>query len=177
MKIDIDFVISYMQVYENLKLPYDHLPGSFPGGEKPVNTFELWDSYQWNPPEYLPDHYPDFDPNASLKPNWEELLEALPKAQLQSAIERVEYVLKGGEIYGGGTIKEYKEEVKEKNIDNEKQVIFAHNRFMERYNELLSQANDTSLSINKRYKKALKLEKYILQYRFNLNVGMQLDGT
>ena len=65
-----------------LKLPHGFLPGSYPGGMVHVGeSEEIWNSYQWNPPQYVAADdrfaaYAEFDPHASPKPSWLELVRA-----------------------------------------------------------------------------------------------------
>ena len=42
----------------------------------PVLTESEWGTYQWNPPQYLVERYPDPDPDASPKPTWAEIVTA-----------------------------------------------------------------------------------------------------
>ena len=64
------------------KLPYGIFPGSFPGGVAPFLTKEDWESYEWNPPQYLKhlESYNSPDGEAWGKPTWESLDVILPYA-------------------------------------------------------------------------------------------------
>lgn len=90
-------------VEEGLRLPYDHFPGSYPGGERDVrSTRALWDDYVWGGPEdatgpqYLAHlkHFAGPDLKASPKPTRSELLAALARARTkQHEAARADIVL------------------------------------------------------------------------------------
>ena len=85
-----------------LVLPYDQQPGNFPSGHVREWTQASWDSYQWNPPQYLqtgthivdgrtivtsPEigaEYAALDPAASPKPTWAELQTAVNRVMLDN---------------------------------------------------------------------------------------------
>ena len=58
--------------------PYNHRPGTRTGNRNPVffTTEDAWNGYQYNPPQYRTDIYPDPDPDASPKPTWAEIVAA-----------------------------------------------------------------------------------------------------
>ena len=67
----------------DVRFPHGLSPGSYPGGGVHVGeSEETWDNYQWNPPMYFPADDPtwaqfaEFDPNASPKPSWTEIVRA-----------------------------------------------------------------------------------------------------
>ena len=69
-----------------IKRPYDLIPGTRPGGvEFVIETKERWDAYQWNPPQYAQNHYPEPDPAASPKPTYEQVLLALRYGRVRQA--------------------------------------------------------------------------------------------
>ena len=55
--------------------PYGFAPGSNPGGMTVITTKAEWDSYQWNPPGFLPEIMVP-DPDALPKPTWATLVAA-----------------------------------------------------------------------------------------------------
>ena len=65
-----------------IRTPYGLYPGSIPGGWNAPLTLAAWDAYQWNPPEYMASEYTDLDPNASDKPTWQEIVDAVEPAKL-----------------------------------------------------------------------------------------------
>ena len=65
-------------------LPYGFLPGSRPGGNDFFLTRGAWESYGWNPPQYLA-HLPEFtepDNIGSPKPDWSVLVAHIEPAML-----------------------------------------------------------------------------------------------
>ncbi len=72
--------------------PYNRFPGDRPGLQSAakLNTRELWDAYQWNPPQYLTEQYPDPDPDASPKPAWDDIVEAHRRQRLAFLIHRID---------------------------------------------------------------------------------------
>ena len=57
-------------------MPFGQLPGASIGYDVEILNEIDWDAYQWNPPQYLVDRYPDPDPNASRKPTWADIVAA-----------------------------------------------------------------------------------------------------
>ena len=83
-----DFQIGINQlVAEGLKLPYGFIPGSRPGGIVTAiqTSWARWKrSYGFNPPDFLKDlpEYASPDPDASPKPRWQTILEAVPRGKM-----------------------------------------------------------------------------------------------
>ena len=74
--------------------PYNRNPGSRPGQiSLPFTNQEIWDSYQWNPPQFLDYDDDGPDPDASPKPTWEEIRSAVAgsifRATKSTRIQRV----------------------------------------------------------------------------------------
>ena len=65
-----------------ITLPYGLDPGSIPGGWDAPLTLDEWNNYQWNPPEYMTSQYTEADPDASDKPTWQEITDAVVPAKL-----------------------------------------------------------------------------------------------
>ena len=74
------FKISISALVESgiVVLPWGYWPGSYPGGTYPFATSEEWDSYDWNPPEFMqgPDFPSEPDQRASDKPTWDQIMAA-----------------------------------------------------------------------------------------------------
>ena len=65
-----------------IRTPYGLDPGSVPGGRNTPITEAEWNNYQWNPPQYMIDQHPDIDPDASVKPTWQQITDAVAPARL-----------------------------------------------------------------------------------------------
>ena len=61
----------YYLVAQGLRLPHGQIPW------KKYRTKAEWDTLQWNPPQYMERRFPEADPNASTKPTWDEVWDAL----------------------------------------------------------------------------------------------------
>ncbi len=69
-------------------IPYGLKPAGAPGGRVNVIADEAaWDAYQWNPPESWVHKYPEPDPNASPKPSWNTVIEAIRRGRIWSSGE------------------------------------------------------------------------------------------
>ena len=61
--------------------PYDMFPGTYGGGAYQLITRGEWESYQWNPPQWLYQYKVPQD-GAMPKPTWDEILEAIEPGYL-----------------------------------------------------------------------------------------------
>lgn len=86
-KIAINFLVQF----EGLIRPFGRTPGASETGHRTdvFTSKEVWDNYQWNPPQYFPSKHPYPDSTASQKPTWDELVEAYSKYKLIIEKERV----------------------------------------------------------------------------------------
>ena len=87
--MDIEKAAIYLRDHEGVTLPYAFIPGDHVDGTRvDLSTQMKWDSYDWNPPQFLTDIHPTPDPSASPKPTWEQLVNAYDKAVINDARER-----------------------------------------------------------------------------------------
>lgn len=73
---------------EGLRYPYGSRPG-FGARPEPnlIESQEVWEGYQWNPPQYQP-QYTTPDPDADPKPTWEEVQITAQKARIIQSREQ-----------------------------------------------------------------------------------------
>lgn len=78
LKISLDqFALAIGELVDGgLVLPYHLMPGQQgKNGALTIQTQEQWQAYGYNPPQYSPYEHPD--PEASPKPEWSEIINAL----------------------------------------------------------------------------------------------------
>lgn len=89
----------YHLAADGLALPHGFIPGTEPGGVRPIADQAAWDFYQWNPPEHLVgvagfEDYQEADPAAGVKPTWAAIEAALAAAAPVEAREEIATALR-----------------------------------------------------------------------------------
>ena len=170
--MNISGAINYLIENEGLIIPYGFDPGSKVGGTVIITNENQWNSYQWNPPEYLNDQYPNSDPNASPKPTWEKLLEAHKESVFQFKLNEADLILKHGAPHGQ-TIEFYKQEIIIDTGVKQQLVEIAHNHFMDDYRKRLVKIKESTKIVNERIKDADSLIRYVNLYSTLLKSGVE----
>ena len=183
-EVELISTIKYMHWYGNLRLPGDHSIEFLDDVRENIHDFEdffvdekFWNGYPWNPNTYFEWEY---DPNASPKPTWDELLESYHLGIILGDINDNEEILKQHHAYSYGSLKKnnnkieyilnedrpdgrahggYLKTIDEPGID----VDEIHNKIVSEIRHLQSMADDANFSNKERYNcmiKALRMAQY-----------------
>ena len=94
-KIDILPALSHLVVNEGLKTAHGVSLFDYPGHHDSFLNENDWLNFSWNPPEHwkAEPEYSAVDPNASPKPTWQEILDAVSLIDLQAKKRDEPYIL------------------------------------------------------------------------------------